>query len=411
MAYVANTSNWTALLQEDYVQGQIVSAVNNQTPFKDKLQKTAMTGGKRRFYATQVGLAQGNGARAEGAQAPTYGAGEYQDVTVPSKYNYGMMKITGQAEEFSDRAAFVRFGLRAVKDTKEGMKVQIGRQCWGDGQGTLALVNNGAGYAAGVSTVAVDSPYGVLWGSLATNTTFLMKRKMVVTFGAENNGGFGYEITAVSATGFSFTPPLANAILDNVAVSLNGSANQEVEGILIFGATAAFQTTLGLGTTTYHGVDRSAFPEWEGNVINAGAALSLTNIRTLRDAIYKRTDDEESNLFMTSTEVARDYEALLVPNQRFIPATTLSGGSTVLEHDGLRVSKDSRAPVKAFFLADTKVILWAQTQDPHWRKDDSGAVMLPIQGQDAKEAMLRYYGNLDCEEPRRIGIEYNLTVN
>lgn len=407
--YVVDKSNWDALLEEDYVKGQIVSAVNTATPFRDTLRRTSMTAGRRRIYAAKVGTSQGQGARAELAQMPAYGAGEYQDVLVSAKYNYAPFKISGQAEEFSDRAAFVKFGLQILKDTKEGLRLSVGRQCWGDSQGTLALVNGAI--LAGVGTVTVDSAYGVLWGSLAGNTTFLIKRQMVVQFGTEDNNGTGYTVSGVTATGFTFTPVLQNNVADNVKISIKGSANLEIEGMLLMGATASFQnSTLGLGTDVYHGIDRAAFPEWEGNVININGALSLTNIRSLRDAIYKRTDDEESNLFMCSTEIVRDYEALLQPAQRFVPATKLEGGHTIIEHDGLRISKDSKAPIKAFFLADTKVINWAQTQDPNWQKDGTGITRV-VPGQDAKEALLRWYSNLDCEQPRRMGIGYNVTTS
>ena len=408
--YVATTANWDALLEEDYVQGQIVSAINTATPFRDKLKRVGMTAGRRRVYAAKVGASQGQGARAEGAQMPAYGAGEYQDVILSAKFNYAPFKITGQSEEFSDRAAFARFGMRILKDTKEGLKLSIGRQSWGDGQGKLALVNDAA-LIAGESTITVDSAYGVAWGSLAGNTTFLIKRQMVVAFGAEDNGGAGYTVTSVGNTSFVVSPVLQGNVADDTAVTLNGSADLEIEGFLLMAATSSFQTSvLGLATDTYHGIDRSAYPEWEGNIVNAAAALSLTNIRTLRDTIYKRTDDEESNLFMCSTEVVRDYEALLQPGQRFVPATKLEGGHTIIEHDGLRISKDSRAPIKAVSLADTKCIAWAQTRDPHWENDGSG-IMRVVPGQDAKEALLKYYGNLDCEEPRRMGLMYNLTVS
>lgn len=408
--YVVTRENWDALLQEDYVQGQIVSAVNTATPFRDTLKRVGMTAGRRRIYPVQVGTSQGQGARAEGAQMPAYGAGEYQDVQVSAKYNYGTFKITGPSEEFSDRAAFARFGMRILKDTKEGLKLNIGRQSWGDGQGKLALVND-ASLLAGESTITVDSAYGVAWGSLSTNTTFLIKRQMVVAFGAEDNGGTGYTVTSVSGTSFVVSPVLQGNVADDTPVTLKGSADQEIEGFLLMAATSSFQTSvLGLATDTYHGIDRSDFPEWEGNILNAAAALSLANIRALRDLIYKRTDDEESNLFMCSTEVVRDYEALLQPGQRFVPATRLEGGHTIIEHDGLRISKDSRAPVKAVSLADTKCIAWAQTRDPHWENDGSG-IMRVVPGQDAKEALLKYYANLDCEEPRRMGLMYNLTVS
>lgn len=410
MALVATLAQWDALLQEDYIQKELVQAVDNSTPFKDKLVRKGMTSGRRRVYAVKVGMSQGQGARAEGGQMPQYGAGEYQDVYVTSKYNYAPFKVTGQSLEFSTRAAFVEFGMQILKDTKEGLNNFVGRQCWADGQGTLALVNNGAGYPATTATVTVDSAYGVLWGSLATNTTFLFKRNMMIQFGAEDNGGVGYKVTASTTTTITFTPGLANAIADNAKISTLASANQEIEGWLKLAGTNAFMTgELGLANGIYHNIDRALFPEWEGNVVNAGAALTLVNIRTTRDALFKRTNDEQTNLSINSTEVMRDFEALLVANQRFVPATKLAAGYSVLSHDDLGFTKDAKAPVKAMNFACTKEIAWAQTKDPHWLQDGNG-IMRVVPGQDAFEALLKWYSNLDCSEPRRQAILYNLTV-
>ena len=306
--------------------------------------------------------------------------------------------------------------MKILSDTKEGMRLFTGRQCWADGQGTLALTNNGTTMVAGAQTTLVNSAYGVLWGSLSTNTTFLIKRKMVVQFGTEDNGGQGYQVVSVTSTALQlFSPPLVNNVTDaaKVARSLGvredlGDRGRAPRGGALF--SAAFMTTLGLPSTVYHGINRTNFPEYEGNVINFASALSLPGIRTLRDAIYKRTDDEESNLFLCSTEMARDFEALLQPGQRFVPAVKLEGGHTIIEHDGLRISKDSKAPIAAIFLMDTSKIAWAQPRDPNWLTDGTG-IMRVVPGQDAKEALLRWYSNLDFEEPRRVGIGYNIVTS
>jgi hypothetical protein len=59
---------------------------------------------------------------------------------------------------------------------------------------------------------------------------------------------------------------------------------------------------------------------------------------------------------------------------------------------------------------DTQKIAWAQPRDPNWLTDGTG-IMRVVSGQDAKEALLRWYSNLDFEEPRRVGIGYNITTS
>lgn len=403
------TTEWDKLLQEDYIQKEIVSAVDNSTPFKDRLGRKGMTHGRQRVYAVKVGMSQGQGARAENASMPAYGAGEYKNATVTSKYNYAPFQVTGQSLEFSTRAAFVEFGMQLLKDTKEGLNNFVGRQCWGDGSGKLALMNGAK--VTGDTSATIDSAYGVLWGSLAGNTTFLFKRNMLIQFGTEDNSGAGYKVTAITGTTITFTPALAANVADNVIIYSLGSKDLEIEGWLKIVATSSFMTSeLGLANDTYHNIDRSDFPEWEGNVLNGNAALTLALIRTIKDTVFKRTNNEETNLCINSTEVTRDFEALLVANQRFVPATKLEAGYSVLEHDGLRFTKDAKAPVKCFNLVHTPSIAWAQTGDPHWLKDGNG-IMRVVAGKDALEGLLKWYSNLDCDEPRRQGIMYNLTVS
>ena len=300
--------------------------------------------------------------------------------------------------------------MQILKDTKEGLNNYTGRQCWGDGSGTLALVN-GAGFVLGNTVITVDSAYGVLWGSLVGNTTFLFKRNMLVQFGLEDNGGQGYKINSTTGTTITLATGLLAAIADNAHIYTVGSKDLEIEGWLKMVGTSAFMTgELGLGNAIYHNIDRATTPEWEGNVVNAAGVLTLVNIRATRDALFKRTNDEQTNLSINSTEVMRDFEALLVANQRFVPAKKLEAGYSVLSHDDLGFTKDAKAPVKSMNFACTKEIAWAQTKDPHWLQDADGGVMRVVAGQDAFEALNKWYSNLDCSEPRRQAILYNLTV-
>lgn len=408
---VVTKAQWDALLQEDYVMDGIVNSVNKATPFKTKLRRKGMTAGRRRVYPVQVGMSQGNGARGENEEMPDYGAEEFVDATVECKYNYGTFKVSGPSLEFSSRRAWVEFGDRQLTGTKEGLTQDIGRQCWGDGSGKLCLINNGGGYAAGVATVTVDSAFGVSWGSLSTRTTSLLRKNMMIAFDTEDNSGAGYKITALTATTVTFTPPLVNAIADDCAIYKKKAKNKEIQGFLKFVATASFMTTvLGLASTVYNGIDRATYDSFEGNVIDASAAaLSLTNIRQLKDVVFARSEDEDSNLCIVSQEMAAKYEALLTPAQRFVPAVQLEGGYTALEHDGLRVTKDSKAPKLCFQILNTNFIAWAQTQDPHWDNDGSG-VMHRVEGQDARSALLKWYSELDVDEPRRQGLLYNLAA-
>jgi hypothetical protein len=404
---VVTKAQWDALLQEDYVHDGITEAVNKATPFKKNLRRVGMTAGRRRIYPVQVGMSQGNGARGENDDMPDYGAEEFVDAIVTCKYNYGTFKVTGPAMEFSTRRAWVEFGDRQLKGTKEGLTQDIARQCWSDGSGKMAL-SSGL-QAAGTATIPVVAAFGVTWGSLATKTTFLLRKNMLIAFDTEDNNGQGYKITSLTATSIVVSPPLLNQVAASTPIYKKKAKGKEITGFLQFVASASFMSSvLNLSTTVYNGIDRALYDAWEGNVVNAnGAVLTLALVRQIKDAVYKRVEDEDSNLCVNSTEVTSAYEALLTPAQRFTPPVKLDGGFTALSHDGLNLTRDSKAPVGSFQVMNTKFIAWAQTRDAHWDDDGSG-VMHRISGGDAREALLKWYSELDVEEPRRNGILYNI---
>jgi len=405
--YQVTASTFDALLKEDYIRQDIVDAINKATVFKSKLNRTETIDGRRAIYPVMTQVAQGNGSRAEGAPLPNFGGGVYQDAIVNTFSHYARFIVTGQAEVFSSRNAFVQFVERTLKDTKEGLTLNLARQSWSDGSGTIAMVNGAQ--VAGTSTIPVKNAYGVAWGSAAANTTFLVRPGMVVQFGSENNGGQGYTVSNITGTGFNIAPALQNGVADASRMTLVNSANQEVEGWLKMVATASFMTSvLGMSSAVYHAIDRAATPVWEGNVTDASqAALSLALVRAIKDKLFVR--GETASLCITSPQIVRDYEALLQPNQRFVPATKLEGGATTIEHDGLMFTKDKDAPLQALNLVSPENISWAQRNDPEFIKQGD-QILQKVSGYDMKEAVLRWYSNLDCAQPRSQAMLYNLNV-
>jgi hypothetical protein len=405
-AFEVTTSQWDQLLQENYVIKDIVDAINKATVFKDKLKRKRTSSGRRDIYPVMLGVHQGVGARGENAKLPAAGRGQYEDAIVTTKYNYAQLYITGQAKEFSTRKAFVDFAVRILKDTKEGLSLDLARQSWGDGSGTIALVNN-AGFNAGQATTPVNSAYGVLWGSVATNTTFLFKKNMTIAFGAEDNAGQGYAITSITGTAINFAPPLLNNVANGAKITRLGAAGVEIEGWLKLVATNAFmQTVLGMANGVYHNIDRSVYSDWEGSVTDFGAAaLSFANIRNLKDKLFRRGG--VADVCIAGPEILRDFEALLTTIARIVPATKLAYGATALEHDGLKWTKDKDAPVMALHLTNSSEIEWAQRMEPTWKKQGD-SIFRVVSGYDAEEATLMWYSNLDAPTPRNQAMGYNI---
>jgi hypothetical protein len=78
----------------------------------------------------------------------------------------------------------------------------------------------------------------------------------------------------------------------------------------------------------------------------------------------------------------------------------LEGGYTALEHDGLRFTRDSKAPTQSINLLDTDKIAWMETRPPHWFDDGSGP-MRAVPGQDASRRAAPLVRGARRQEPRR----------
>jgi hypothetical protein len=145
------------------------------------------------------------------------------------------------------------------------------------GTGTGYLVNNGAGYAIGIKTIAVDTGTGtVLAGDIITFSTHTQTYTVVSSVG----GG--------TVTSITFEPGLVVAVADNVALTLKAS---HVVNLALHRDSIAF------GSRPFAGAD----PMGIGNFLSAVDPVSGLTLRLEVTREHKRTRFSYDLLFGAKT--------------------------------------------------------------------------------------------------------------
>lgn len=399
----SETETIDGLLKDDYVIQQIQDTVNKSTLMLSKIKSEKTTAGRQFIFPVQLGVSQGVGARLENTTLPSAGFGEYDQASGNVKYIYGSFYITGQAISATkgNKAAFADALKQALRDTREGLKLDVQRQIWGDGTGAIAKVD---GAVSASATVPVKDPYNLSYDAADALTgsqkTRLFKRNMNLYFdsGTDQQG----VVSAVNSSAGTLTLT-ATTTLDDNAVIYRGdttslhSKDKEIAGI------SKFMTATG----TYLNISRTGTPEWQANVVDLSDAISEDAIRSaLNTALINGV--AEPDLIVTDLVTKARYEKLLQAQKRFVNPMELEGGFKVLEFDGMPIWADKDAPPQRMYFFHMPDIVWFVMEDYQFM-DRDGAVLSRVANKDAYEAVLFSYRDLACKRPANQTVLHDIT--
>ena len=141
-------SNYDPLLKDLY-EGSIREQLNNDVPlFKLLDESDKEWSGRRVVFPLHDTRNSGVGNRAESGTLPTGGNQGHQLAVVSAVYSYARGRISGQAMA-SGKNAFAQALMMEMDGLMNDLKVDLGRQTWGTGDGRLAQVGT-----AGTNTAA-----------------------------------------------------------------------------------------------------------------------------------------------------------------------------------------------------------------------------------------------------------------
>jgi hypothetical protein len=264
------------------------------------------------------------------------------------------------------------------------------------------------------TTIAVDSPGGVA-GSLG-GTRFIRKGMTLASINATSgtfNQALGGLVTAVSATGTSFTvtSALSATDLDNNWVVKSAIAapttladtsyNKEPMGLLGLVDDGTYLWTLS-------GLSRTTYPQLKSRVQSSVGALSLDAIQLNFD-IADQLGDAEIDTLACHHSVRRAYLALLEADRRYtagdlkkpdggtVAAKKRSSRSYVTFGD-VNIIEDKYAPYGMLFGLDSRYFKKYVQIKGEWA-NESGAILRQVTGQDVWTAFYRLWENYHCSRP------------
>lgn len=397
---MANTFASTTLTQtvgilKNFYAGPIVTQFNDEIPLYGKMEKgSEKYNGVQVIRPLKVRRNPGIGATSDGGTLPKIGTQTTLQAAITAKFNYVRFGVTGpmMAASQGDKGAFVSAVTYEMEQGLEDLKNDVNRQMFWQGDGQLATV---AANAVASNVISIS-------GRESTEPA-LKYLDVGMVIDIYSSAGVlmaqGVEITAVTATNklsLTATLTLSSAVSTSSTdiIVHSGSYNNEIQGLLTsLGATQ---------TSTIYGIDRSAYPIYQGNVINAaGGQLTLDLMQQAYNAA-KQQGGATINAVFCDYASERMYNKLLVADKRYIGKVAGDGtfskeNGSYLEFAGVPVVADKDCPLRFFFL-DSKHWKKYVLRDLEWA-NESGSDLIAQVSADAYEARLRLFANIFAEKP------------
>jgi hypothetical protein len=421
MAATARSATLTVIdgiLKDTYVMEQIANAVNKSTVLLSRLQTSKSISGRKGIMSLQVGVHQGVGARGDNSPLPVAGWAEYIQPEITVKYLYGRFYVTGPsiAATRDNKGAFAELIKRSLKDTREGLRLDVQRQCWGPSTGILGKSDG----TESTVTAQFNDPYGIDRYDNSAPVKFL-KRNMIVDVvdtdkSTEHNADITVTAVAHASTYTTLTQAASWGVMDdgdflsryNIGPTGGSFRQLEIMGLLGHVDDGDILNDV-FSVTSYQAVTRSSYPEYQGNVVdNATADITEAKLRSMLD-LCETEGDARPDLIITDYAQRAKYEALLTPSKRFVNPMELEGGFRALEFDGLPIVVDKDAPPEHWWFINSETLKWYQMSDWEWM-DKDGAVLTKVSGYDAYEAILYKYAELGCDDPADNAVLYGCGI-
>lgn len=388
----------TPILKEVY-EGGLETQLNNEKKAWNRVEKNSKAskkfGGKFVNFPIHVGRNSGIGSRNENEPLPVAGFQDTRELTVPMKYHYAAVELTGQTIELAstDYQSFAKTLDLEVDGIKDDISKERNRQFFGDGSGSKA-VSSGipTGQDIPVSTskmLDLNGVYDVMVGATST----VRQAALLVTNIVGNTVTVQGTVTGIAS--------------GDIWVR-TGSYGREWTGI------AAIMSD----TTTLQGLNPASNPTWKAVVNNnGGTSTAISELMLLRmaDKIYDN-GGRTSVIFMT-LGVQRAYFSLLESKKRFINTQKFDGGFTGVafasaSQGEIPMIADSDAPAgQALFISEKDLTLY--TNGDYKFMDRSGSMWQQKRTSagkfDAWEATLYQYSEMAAHRRNSQGVIRNIT--
>lgn len=373
-----------------YLDGFKYQLNEGASAFMAQIEKTTqnVVGGKIKM-ALRYGRHGGVGNRADDGNLPTPNSRKTRQAEFDTKNIFARIQVTDKAIEVSksDKGAFANLLTQELEDAENDAKELLARQLFGNGTGVLCTVSS---VNTGSKRLTVN------------NVDYLAEGQYIDSY---TTGGIahdtGMEITAIDEdNNYVFVDTVSTTTSNDILV-ISGNYNNELTGL---GAIVS--------NTILYGIDRSTNYWLKPKTINVNGELSETVMQQGIDFAEKRAG-AKVNFMACSYGVRRSYQYLLQSQKRQVNSLQLKGGWEALEYVGgsqvkVGIVADKYCPSGTLYMLDTNDLAIYQVADWDWM-DRHGAILFPVSGKAAYEAVLRKYCDLGCSRPRGVVVLTNIT--
>ena len=409
--------------------------------------------GKNATIECHYGRSTGTGARADAATLPTANYQKFLTATVPMKYIYGRIQLSGPtiAATRDDKGAYAKALDSEIKGIVTDLKQEVNRMMWGCGWGLVARLSSSS------SSVTITCPKkytgNATWGDGFGSTfgaKYLTERPDCVlievsglsgtsatyTVGATDGNvsaitkGTDYDTITVTdpgapSEGDFFVRPASLALWTASGnahrlemMGLRGIVTDEnMEEIMLYDKTNTPQLPGdGLYVDSLQGLSSESYAWWQANVdIHASGRYKGQRALTLNlmDKMFDTTEEKAGkdygpDLVLTTRALRREYADLCRADRRYVNTMVLDGGWKAIDYNGIPLTVDNDAIDGEIYFLTTKDLQMYRMSDYDWMQKD-GAILSRVSNYDAYEAILFRYAELGCKRRNSHGVICDLS--
>lgn len=418
-------TNFDAMLKEFYPRDVVMDLVKQRAPFyfEFKKSKRISADGRRVIQPVHTSRNVGTSALGEGGLLPTAGNQGYADLTIPYRYVYGRVDISGPVmkQTRTSQGAFDDVMEQEIEGAiKDGAR-DLSRQVQGFGRGDLCQISD---TDASVTHSLVNGQ------GVADNDDIpgrFLTPGMRVAGITPSTGAFEFVRTidtlAASLQSLAFTATVTPAEANTRLVRTGSSSataladcgyNNEIMGLLGLVDDATY-------VATYFGLTRSSYTGLNSKRIDlANGNLSLDLMHRAFHAVDQLSDGK-IGMLVANQVTAREYYGLLQVMKRYVDAGALSpdGGlkrradnqGYAIEFNQVPVREDRDVPLGILYGLDMDSFRRYSVVEGEWA-DDDGRILLRNSTTDSYEGRLRVmFGNAACLAPNRNFVISSIKLN
>lgn len=376
------------------VYGDLHEQLYNKTPALQLIESSSSNitrNGKEVIFDTHIGRNHGIGARNVREVLPAAGAQKYKQAHLYLTNLYGAIEVDGQLFEQAaeDYQAFINVVDMEITGLKRDLAVDLNRQVYGDGTGTLAVVVA----QPSATTLEVDSTHYLQVGmtvDVADPSTGVKQQS-----GAAST----IEITAINETTKVIT---VTGTLGTFTTNINADdvLVRSSNGVNNFGKEWTGLSAIVKSSGVLHEIDPDDYPSWKATEVALGSAGSpgtLTELDLIN--LVQKVDKQggDVDVMLASPGVYNAYWNLLQGFRQFTNTASLTGGQRSFTFEALgkpiKFVSDYAAPVGTLYALSSKEIVVNRKKDWAWM-DRDGSMWSRLADTDAYEARYFQYSQL-----------------